>query len=129
MFKAVSKPLPDLKDWHFSVDQWGIAWAEFDREGESQNSLGRRPLEELAKIVEVVETGAKAREIRGLVISSGKERGFIATLRHPVGEVTSPRQPVSPYGIRRINRPRAYIADQSSPPDVPATSWVHVIFL
>ncbi len=77
MFKSVSKPLPDLKDWRFIVDQWGIAWAEFDREGESQNSLGRQPLEELAKIVEVVEEGAKSREIRGLVISSGKERGFI----------------------------------------------------
>ena len=49
MFKALSRPLPDLKDWRFSVDQWGIAWAVFDREGESQNSLGRRPLEELAR--------------------------------------------------------------------------------
>jgi 3-hydroxyacyl-CoA dehydrogenase/enoyl-CoA hydratase/3-hydroxybutyryl-CoA epimerase len=77
MFKAVSKPIPDLKDWRLIVDQWGIAWAEFDREGESQNSLGRRPLEELAQIVEAVEEGAKKREIRGLVISSGKERGFI----------------------------------------------------
>jgi 3-hydroxyacyl-CoA dehydrogenase / enoyl-CoA hydratase / 3-hydroxybutyryl-CoA epimerase len=77
MFKSVSKPLPELKDWHFTVDQWGIAWAEFDREGENQNSLGRRPLEELAKIVETVEEGARARDIRGLVISSGKERGFI----------------------------------------------------
>ena len=47
MFKAVSKPLPDLKDWWFSIDQWGIAWAAFDREGESQNALGRRPLEVL----------------------------------------------------------------------------------
>src|SRR3972149_5585650 len=77
MFKAVSKPLPDLKDWRFSVDQGGIAWAEFDREGESQNSLGRRPFEELAQIVEKVEEGARARQIRGLVVASGKERGFI----------------------------------------------------
>ena len=77
MFKAVSTPLPDLKDWRFSVDQWGIAWAVFDREGESQNSLGRRPLEELGAIVEEVEEGAAPATIRGLVISSGKERGFI----------------------------------------------------
>lgn len=77
MFKSVSKPLPDLKDWRLMVDQWGIAWAEFDREGENQNSLGRRPLEELGAIVQKVEEGARAREIRGLVISSGKERGFI----------------------------------------------------
>jgi 3-hydroxyacyl-CoA dehydrogenase/enoyl-CoA hydratase/3-hydroxybutyryl-CoA epimerase len=77
MFKAVSTPLPDLKDWRFSVDQWGIGWAEFDREGESQNSFGRRPFEELAKIVAKVEEGARSREIIGLVIASGKERGFI----------------------------------------------------
>ena len=55
MFRAVSTPLSSLKDWRFSIDQWGIAWAEFDREGESQNSLGRRPLEELAEIVAKVE--------------------------------------------------------------------------
>jgi 3-hydroxyacyl-CoA dehydrogenase / enoyl-CoA hydratase / 3-hydroxybutyryl-CoA epimerase len=77
MFKSVTKPLPNLKDWRFFVDQWGIAWAEFDREGENQNSLGRRPLEELGEIVQKVEEGARSREIRGLVISSGKERGFI----------------------------------------------------
>ncbi len=71
MFKAVSRPLPDLKDWRFSVDQWGIAWAEFDREGESQNALGRRPLEELGEIVAAVETGARDKSIRGLVIISG----------------------------------------------------------
>ena len=36
-----------LKDWRFSIDGEGIAWAIFDREGESANSLGRRPIEEL----------------------------------------------------------------------------------
>ncbi|HUJ36047.1 MAG TPA: 3-hydroxyacyl-CoA dehydrogenase NAD-binding domain-containing protein [Hyphomicrobium sp.] len=77
MFKAVSTPLPGLKDWKFSVDQWGIGWASFDREGESQNSLGRRPLEELGEIVQKVEEGARTGAMRGLVISSGKERGFI----------------------------------------------------
>ena len=30
-----------LRDWRFSIDMQGIAWAVFDREGESQNSLGR----------------------------------------------------------------------------------------
>ena len=39
--------LANLKDWKVSVDQEGIAWAVFDREGERANSLGRRPLEEL----------------------------------------------------------------------------------
>ena len=69
MFKAVSTPLLDLKDWRFSVDQQGIAWAVFDREGESQNSLGRRPFEELGAIVQEAEQGAaRPARIRGLVI-------------------------------------------------------------
>lgn len=66
-----------LKDWRYSVDNEGIAWAIFDREGESANSLGKRPLEELMAIVEKVEADARSKAVRGLVIMSGKERGFI----------------------------------------------------
>ena len=66
-----------LRDWRFSIDAQGIAWAVFDREGESQNSLGRRPLEELGMIVERAEQAAREKAIRGLVFMSGKEKGFI----------------------------------------------------
>jgi 3-hydroxyacyl-CoA dehydrogenase / enoyl-CoA hydratase / 3-hydroxybutyryl-CoA epimerase len=66
-----------LKDWRFSIDGEGVAWAIFDREGESANSLGRRPIEELAAIVERVETEARAKTVKGLVIMSGKEKGYI----------------------------------------------------
>lgn len=66
-----------LRDWRFSIDLQGIAWAVFDREGESQNSLGRRALEELGAIIERVEQGARDKSIRGLVFISGKEKGFI----------------------------------------------------
>ena len=66
-----------LKDWRFSIDGEGIAWAIFDREGESANSLGRRPIEELNAIIERVEAEVRAKTIRGLVIMSGKERGYI----------------------------------------------------
>ena len=69
--------LKALKDWRYSVDNEGIAWAVFDREGESANALGRRPLEELGAIVEAVEAGAKAGTVVGLVLMSGKEKGFI----------------------------------------------------
>ena len=67
----------NLKDWRYEVDREGIAWATFDRAGESQNSLGRRPLEELGTIVEAAETAARAKGIIGLVIQSGKAKGFI----------------------------------------------------
>ena len=64
-------------DWHFTVDEEGIGWAVFDREGQSANALGTRPLEELGKIVEWTEEGARLRTMSGLVILSGKEKGFI----------------------------------------------------
>ncbi len=66
-----------LKDWKFSIDGEGIAWAIFDREGESANALGKRPIEELAAIVAKVETDARAGTVKGLVLMSGKEKTYI----------------------------------------------------
>jgi 3-hydroxyacyl-CoA dehydrogenase/enoyl-CoA hydratase/3-hydroxybutyryl-CoA epimerase len=66
-----------LIDWRYSVDRDSIGWAVFDRAGESQNSFSRRALEELGAIVEAVERGARDRTVKGLVITSGKEKGFI----------------------------------------------------
>ncbi len=70
-------PLPDLKDWRFSVDFEGIAWALIDREGDRMNSLGRRPTEELGEIVKWVEEAQARGELAGLIIMSGKPSGFI----------------------------------------------------
>ncbi|MGI9426652.1 MAG: 3-hydroxyacyl-CoA dehydrogenase NAD-binding domain-containing protein, partial [Hyphomicrobiaceae bacterium] len=67
----------DLKDWRLTVDFEGIAWAIFDREDESANSLGRRPLEELMQIVQWMESDAPDRGVRGLGILSGKPKSFI----------------------------------------------------
>ena len=69
--------LTALKDWRASVDVEGIMWATFDREGESQNSLSRRAIEELAAIIEEAEKAATGKAIKGLVFRSGKEKGFI----------------------------------------------------
>jgi 3-hydroxyacyl-CoA dehydrogenase/enoyl-CoA hydratase/3-hydroxybutyryl-CoA epimerase len=73
----VAQDMTQWKDWRFSVDREGIAWAIFDREGESANALGRRPLEELGAIVEHVESRARTGEIKGLVFMSGKPKNFI----------------------------------------------------
>jgi len=70
--------LPNLQDWRFSIDFEGIAWAIIDRKGESMNSLGRRPTEELGEIVKAVEKAAASGEAKGLVIMTAKETSFIA---------------------------------------------------
>lgn len=70
--------LSQLKDWRFSVDPERIAWLIFDREGETANTLGRRPFEELEAIVSRLEEGARSKDIRGAVLMSGKVGSFIA---------------------------------------------------
>lgn len=75
--EAQARPPLAFRDWHFSVDKEGIGWAVFDREGASANALGTRPLEELAAIVDWAEESARHRTMAGLVILSGKEKGFI----------------------------------------------------
>jgi 3-hydroxyacyl-CoA dehydrogenase/enoyl-CoA hydratase/3-hydroxybutyryl-CoA epimerase len=74
----MSVTLPDLQDWRFTVDVERIAWATFDRKGESMNALSRRATEELGEIVMAVEEGAAKGEVRGLVLISAKERSFIS---------------------------------------------------
>ena len=69
--------IKNLKDWRFEIDFEGLAWATFDREGESMNTLGQRPTEELAAIVEAAEQAAAKGDARGLIIISGKDN-FIA---------------------------------------------------
>lgn len=73
-----SADINDLKDWRFRIDIEGIAWAVFDREGETMNTLGRRATIELAAIVDRVEDAAAKKEARGLIFISGKETSFIA---------------------------------------------------
>jgi 3-hydroxyacyl-CoA dehydrogenase/enoyl-CoA hydratase/3-hydroxybutyryl-CoA epimerase len=74
---AMAHDMTQLKDWRFSIDLEDIAWAVFDRAGESANALGRRPLEELMAIVGHVEALARDKKVAGLGLLSGKEKGFI----------------------------------------------------
>ena len=70
-----TSPLPDLavKDWRFSVDVEGIAWAVIDREGESANTLGRRVLVD-AVTGAVIATGSPS-QTRGVWASMPGTRG------------------------------------------------------
>ena len=74
---AADEHLSDLQDWRYEVDIEKIAWAVFDRANEGVNSLGQRPLEELGEIVQRAEAAAARGDIVGLIIISGKKRGFI----------------------------------------------------
>jgi 3-hydroxyacyl-CoA dehydrogenase/enoyl-CoA hydratase/3-hydroxybutyryl-CoA epimerase len=109
-----------LKDWRFSVDGQGIATATFDREGQSQNALGRRPLEELMAIVERVEAGARDKSIRGVIIISGKERGFIVG-----ADVREFEQFKSEADVEAAIRPVLAMLDRIESMPVPVVCAIH----
>ena len=115
--------LPDitaLKDWRYSVDEQGIAWAVFDREGESQNALGRRPLEELGAIVEAVAKGAADKAVRGLAILSGKEKGFIVG-----ADVREFEQFATAGEVEAAIRPVLAVLDKLEAMAVPVVCGIH----
>src|SRR5262245_13446718 len=109
-----------LRDWRFSIDPQGIAWAVFDREGESQNSLGRRPRGERAMIIERAEQGARDHSMRGLVFISGKEKGFIvgADVRE-LDALTDERQVIDSIG--QVN---GYL-DRLERLEIPVVACIH----
>ena len=112
--------MSSLRDWRFSIDEQQIAWAIFDREGESQNSLGRRPLEELGAIIERVEAGARDRSIVGLAILSGKEKGFIVG-----ADVREFEQFTSEADVREALRPVLDMLDRIEKMPVPVVCGIH----
>ncbi|HWV81520.1 MAG TPA: 3-hydroxyacyl-CoA dehydrogenase NAD-binding domain-containing protein [Hyphomicrobiaceae bacterium] len=112
--------MSSLRDWRFSIDEQQIAWAIFDREGESQNALGRRPLEELGAIVERVEAGARDRSIVGLAILSGKEKGFIVG-----ADVREFEQFTSEADVREALRPVLDMLDRIEKMPVPVVCGIH----
>lgn len=71
-------PLPHLKHWRFEIDFENIAWAVFDQDGASTNTLGTSTTTELAEIVAATEEAARRGEAKALIFISGKEKAFIA---------------------------------------------------
>jgi 3-hydroxyacyl-CoA dehydrogenase/enoyl-CoA hydratase/3-hydroxybutyryl-CoA epimerase len=112
--------MSSLRDWRFSIDEQQIAWAIFDREGESQNALGRRSLEELGAIIERVEAGARDRSIAGLAILSGKEKGFIVG-----ADVREFEQFTSEAEVREGLRPVLDMLDRIEKMPVPVVCGIH----
>lgn len=63
------------KHWQPHFDQENIAWLCFDRKNETVNSINRAVLEELDDLLTELKAMKKC---AGLVIYSGKEKGFVA---------------------------------------------------
>jgi 3-hydroxyacyl-CoA dehydrogenase/enoyl-CoA hydratase/3-hydroxybutyryl-CoA epimerase len=62
-----------LEHWRRHDDPQGICWLTLDKKDASANTLSRPVIEELATLIDQLER----RPVRGVVLRSGKENGFI----------------------------------------------------
>ncbi|MCB1934011.1 MAG: enoyl-CoA hydratase/isomerase family protein, partial [Candidatus Accumulibacter sp.] len=62
------------RSWRLEVDSAGLAWATLDKAGETANSLSSEVMNELAAILDRLDSDPP----KGLIFRSGKPAGFIA---------------------------------------------------
>ena len=70
--------LPHLKHWSFSVDLEGLGWLTIDTPKSPVNTLSRESITELDTIITAVEAMVSAGELKGVILLSAKDTGFIA---------------------------------------------------
>jgi 3-hydroxyacyl-CoA dehydrogenase/enoyl-CoA hydratase/3-hydroxybutyryl-CoA epimerase len=63
------------KNWRVDADSDGILWVIFDKADAKVNTLDQATMEEFSDIVDTI---AADKEHKGVIIASGKEKGFIA---------------------------------------------------
>lgn len=66
--------MQEFKHWRLERDPDGLAWLYFDKVGASTNTFSAETMDELARMLDGLETQPP----EGLVILSGKDAGFIA---------------------------------------------------
>jgi 3-hydroxyacyl-CoA dehydrogenase/enoyl-CoA hydratase/3-hydroxybutyryl-CoA epimerase len=70
--------LPHLKHWTFTVDFEGLGWLTIDTPKSPVNTLSREAITELDTIVTTIEGMIPAGELKGVILLSAKDSGFIA---------------------------------------------------
>lgn len=78
---------PSYRHWRLETDQDGLVWVTFDKADSSVNTLGAVVLDEFEALLDDLI----ARQPRGAIIRSGKEKGFIAGADiNEFGEIDKP---------------------------------------
>jgi 3-hydroxyacyl-CoA dehydrogenase/enoyl-CoA hydratase/3-hydroxybutyryl-CoA epimerase len=70
--------MPETKNWRFSLDIEGLGWLTMDTPGAPVNTLSREAIMELEAIVTRLDDLIATGELKGVILLSGKESGFIA---------------------------------------------------
>jgi 3-hydroxyacyl-CoA dehydrogenase/enoyl-CoA hydratase/3-hydroxybutyryl-CoA epimerase len=69
---------PKTRHWRFEIDFEGLGWLTIDTPKASVNTLSREAIAELEELVLRFEDMIAADELKGIVLLSGKDSGFIA---------------------------------------------------
>lgn len=70
--------MPPSRTWSFDLDFEGIGWLTIDTPDSPVNTLSRETLSELIGIVSAIEELANSGALKGVVLLSAKDSGFIA---------------------------------------------------
>ncbi len=70
--------LPESRNWRFQLDLEGIGWLTIDTPRAPVNTLSRDAIAELEALVARFEQLIAAGELKGIVLQSAKDSGFIA---------------------------------------------------
>jgi 3-hydroxyacyl-CoA dehydrogenase/enoyl-CoA hydratase/3-hydroxybutyryl-CoA epimerase len=70
--------MPKTRHWRFETDFEGIGWLTIDSPGAPVNTLSRESIAELEQLVMRFEDLIATDELKGVVLLSGKDSGFIA---------------------------------------------------
>lgn len=70
--------MPPSRAWSFDLDFEGIGWLTINTPDSPVNTLSRETLSELVGIVSTLEELANGGELKGVVLLSAKDSGFIA---------------------------------------------------
>lgn len=70
--------LPHLKHWTFTVDFEGLGWLTIDTPKSPVNTLSRESITELETIVTAIEGMVPGGALKGVILLSAKDSGFIA---------------------------------------------------
>jgi 3-hydroxyacyl-CoA dehydrogenase / enoyl-CoA hydratase / 3-hydroxybutyryl-CoA epimerase len=70
--------MPETSNWRFEIDLEGLGWLTIDTPKAPVNTLSRAAITELEALVARFEELIAAGELKGVILQSGKESGFIA---------------------------------------------------
>jgi len=85
--------MSNYQHWHIEKDHKNIIWLGFDRQDARVNTINSAVLDELNHIIKDIE---KQSDIKGLILYSAKDKGFIAGADvHAISQLKNPKEAVA----------------------------------